>query len=674
MTWTELHPLIQEAGRTSLAVGVLVLLVLLIRRPFARQFGAKAAYMLWAVPLVRFVMPPLPANWSLAGMLGFGTKPEAAQMPIMLTPRSSETVFVAAPEWAPIFAEAPVAAIPQTSLMASMSTQLPLILVSVWIAGVALWLGRSFYQQAVFRSLIAADSEPASDAILEEVKIIAAQLGLKRVPDVRASLLCSGPLVTGLSQPVVLLPMWFEDDYTRSEQRDALVHELTHLRRRDLWAFQIARIITATQWFNPLAHLALNAFRTDQESACDADVLAQDMISPAAYGRTLVKAARLARPSDRRIAAASLTLAHPIKERLIMMQHPTPSFRSRLTGTALAAVIGTAAIFTTASCMSAQADDGKDTRTFVFKSDQGGDDNRQMVLLSDPFAKLEPKLSAIGDMDFGDMHINLMDLDIEMADLDIEIAELMDSLGGLEGMEEMAGLGEMLSFDMTGEDGHNIFIMKMGETPEDFEVRIEEWAERFEERAEIFEERAEEWAERYEERMEGQSEAIERRTQAMTIRIERRAEAIADAHEAKAEAWIGKIEATFDDEFEAEMEAAGEAVESLAEQCEARSEDDPTPEIVSAVDALSGETYRALCVNGERDVLRATSLVDWVQGRSDLSDQEKTAFMDNRNQRKNIKITMGEFEHDQDGAHKPHVMIKRIHRSETRELDGGDEE
>ena len=71
MSWTEFHPLIQEATLTTFAVGLLVLLVLAIRKPFAKRYGAKAAYLLWALPLARFVMPPLPGNWSLAGWLGF---------------------------------------------------------------------------------------------------------------------------------------------------------------------------------------------------------------------------------------------------------------------------------------------------------------------------------------------------------------------------------------------------------------------------------------------------------------------------------------------------------------------------------------------------------------------------------------------------------------------------
>ena len=38
-----------------------MVLVLLLRRPFARLFGAGSAYALWLVPALRLVMPPLPA-------------------------------------------------------------------------------------------------------------------------------------------------------------------------------------------------------------------------------------------------------------------------------------------------------------------------------------------------------------------------------------------------------------------------------------------------------------------------------------------------------------------------------------------------------------------------------------------------------------------------------------
>ncbi len=656
MNWTDLHPLILEAGRTTLAVGFLAVLVLVIRRPFARQFGAKAAYALWLLPLARFVTPPLPGNWSLTGWLGFGPQAETIA-PIQIIPRASEMLVSPAPVTMPV---QPLAGLPDASLVDVVLTQMPLILISVWIGGIALWLARSVYQQSVFTRLIETDSEPASAAVLAEASLVARQLGLKRMPEIRTGLLCSGPLVTGLTRPVVLLPLWFEADYTRAEQRDAMVHELTHLKRRDLWSFQLARIVGATQWFNPLAHLALRAFRSDQEAACDADVLAQDTISPAAYGRTLVKAARLSRPSDRRIAVLSLTLAHPIKERLEMMQHPAPTRRSRLTGTALVALIGGAAIFTTASCMSAQAEE-KETKTFVFTSGDYDGDNRQMVLLSDPFAELHPKLSAVGGMDFSRMQSKL---DIELEGLDADIAELVINLDSFMGLENFSEFGEEFSFSTDGEDGHNVLVLKSGEQIDDFELRIEERVEQFEEKAKRLEEKAED---------------MEQRSEIITALVNSKLSEMADQREARAEPWAAKFEAAFDDNLAIEARAAGAAVVSLSQQCDARSADETVPEIVSTVNAQTGETYRAVCVNGDREALGTAALADWIAARDDLSAAEKAAFITNRVQRQNIRIKFDRFfdrfEPSEDGADAHRVIIKRsVIREKTEELGGGGED
>src|SRR5690242_14612124 len=47
---------------TAIAVSALIGLVLLVRQPVARHFGARAAYALWAAPLIRAVTPPLPQS------------------------------------------------------------------------------------------------------------------------------------------------------------------------------------------------------------------------------------------------------------------------------------------------------------------------------------------------------------------------------------------------------------------------------------------------------------------------------------------------------------------------------------------------------------------------------------------------------------------------------------
>ena len=537
MSWTEFHPIVQEAILTTFAVGALVMVVLLIRKPFAMRFGAKAAYLLWALPLARFVTPPLPGNWSLAGLLGFSRPApveETTATPVenvWVTSTETAAPATAAPDLAAVSEFLPTLATtaapdtaPGTSLLEAILVQAPLILTTVWLAGMVLWLGRSLFQQRQFLSLIEADSEPANPATVAETQRIAKQLGIKRVPDVRASLLCSGPLVTGLSKPVILLPMWFEEDYEAAERRDALVHELMHLKRRDLWAFQAARIIAATQWFNPLAHIALKAFRTDQEAACDADVIGRAKLSPAAYGRTLVKAARLARPSDRRIAAASLTLAHPIKERLIMMTNPTPSLRSRLMGGTLAVALGAGAIFATASCTSsvAQELDGASQDEIA-----EANDSKKVIILDD-----------MTDMNFA-FTVDGETFSFDLADMPpMPVMPPMPAMPGFEGM----------IFEQDGNSFHFEFdtekLEAMEGTPEfaEWEAKMDAWGDEMDGWGDLVEERAESWADQMEPHIERwaelHSENLEGQIELMVERAEmqaERAEAMAERAGAQAE-------------------------------------------------------------------------------------------------------------------------------------------
>ena len=44
---------------TLLWTGALVAVVLVLRRPVSRHFGAHAAYALWALPVARLVLPPI---------------------------------------------------------------------------------------------------------------------------------------------------------------------------------------------------------------------------------------------------------------------------------------------------------------------------------------------------------------------------------------------------------------------------------------------------------------------------------------------------------------------------------------------------------------------------------------------------------------------------------------
>ena len=80
----------------------------------------------------------------------------------------------------------------------------------------------------------------------------------------------SGPYITGLFVPHILLPHDFFTRFDAIQQQLILQHELTHWRRGDLHLNYLALALVCLFWFNPLVWLAYRNYRTAQELACDA--------------------------------------------------------------------------------------------------------------------------------------------------------------------------------------------------------------------------------------------------------------------------------------------------------------------------------------------------------------------------------------------------------------------
>lgn len=265
--------------QTGLVVSLLIVVILVIRRPFARMFGANAAYALWSLPLIRIFLPGLsvPQNW----------------LPSYLRP---------APEPAPTFDFLPEIAVEpmevSNSLRVSESVPEPTlsmvsILMAVWLGVAILWFVYQLYQQSRFKTGLRAESDEPNAALLDEIEHAAMRVGLRNAPQTRISQDGLGPLVTGVLKPLVILPQNFEGAFDLQQRHFALVHEFAHIKRFDLWVALATLIFRAVNWPNPLVHYAANKMRGDQEAACDAFVIkVTGGETTHSYAETLVKAVR----------------------------------------------------------------------------------------------------------------------------------------------------------------------------------------------------------------------------------------------------------------------------------------------------------------------------------------------------------------------------------------------
>ena len=280
---------------------VLMLVVLALRGPVARRFGAHAAYLLWLLPALRMVLPRLP---------------EGAD-PVRAVPIHLDVAKLVAAATAPQGRAAPAL----DATPAQPSIDWLMVAVVIWLAGAAVYLAWQLGRHHRFMSVA-----------LEHADRGFSRGGIK----VRLSPVVSGPLAAGIFHRHILLPDDFERRYNSAEQHLALAHELAHHRRGDLIANGVALAMLALHWFNPIAHWAYRAFRTDQELACDATVLGAAPDSRSDYGRALIKSARAGMPGA---AACALGPATELKRRITMIAQSTRSRTRRFAGAALATVL-----------------------------------------------------------------------------------------------------------------------------------------------------------------------------------------------------------------------------------------------------------------------------------------------------------------------------------------------
>ncbi len=118
---------------------------------------------------------------------------------------------------------------------------------------------------------------------------LAREIGLRRVP-AAVSVTGDCPLfVCGLWQPRLVLPSRLLASLSRAERRQAILHELAHIKRRDLiwgWPVEIARTV---YFFHPLVWWAAYQLRLERELACDQLAMARSGHPPAEYAQTLVQ-------------------------------------------------------------------------------------------------------------------------------------------------------------------------------------------------------------------------------------------------------------------------------------------------------------------------------------------------------------------------------------------------
>ena len=328
---------------------VLILAVVLLRRVLRGKLSPRLQYALWALVLVRLLVPVSfgAAEVSVQNLVR-GADERAAQR--VVTYVGHETPELSAPEPVPGLGETghqtqydqdltgrgpgPEA----TESEAEEETDKPVtvsdLLHYAWYLGMtalALWF---LATNIVFRVRISRSARRI------------------KYPGCTLRLYVSGkvetPCLFGAVRPAIYLtPGAAEDPVTL---RHSVEHELTHFRHGDhIWAL-LRCLCLVLHWYNPLVWLAAALSRGDAELACDeATIRRLGEAERAAYGRTLIDITCQSRTRLLRTATTMSCGRRGIKERVALIVKKPKTAAYALVILILAAVFVTGCTFTGAS-------------------------------------------------------------------------------------------------------------------------------------------------------------------------------------------------------------------------------------------------------------------------------------------------------------------------------------
>jgi len=100
----------------------------------------------------------------------------------------------------------------------------------------------------------------------------------------------SSPMVFGITETIVLLPITLCNQLTTQEIKYILLHELAHVLRKDYFVNIFIEISKILMWFNPFSYLLINEIQLQREIDCDRFVIESET-NPLLYSKTLLSIA-----------------------------------------------------------------------------------------------------------------------------------------------------------------------------------------------------------------------------------------------------------------------------------------------------------------------------------------------------------------------------------------------
>jgi len=265
---------------SSLKCSVIILCIILLKYIVKDRFGVKWNYYIWFILIIGLMMPYAPNSpLSLFTLVkGIGLKFATKSSYIISNESTVGLVNLIQND-----------GFPMEEILQSNGGYSLDILTVIWLIGTAIVLGVTVIVNIQFRKKWkkeAINADSYEYRVLSECK---SKMRINKDIPIYYTKSVSGPVLYGLICPCLLLPYELKNRFSMEELTCIMIHELAHMKRKDIAVFWLMAILKAVYWFNPIIWYGLYRMRQDCEVACDALALSNmNGDENIKYGHTII--------------------------------------------------------------------------------------------------------------------------------------------------------------------------------------------------------------------------------------------------------------------------------------------------------------------------------------------------------------------------------------------------
>ena len=173
---------------------------------------------------------------------------------------------------------------------------------SLYLLILGVLLARYFRHYLLSRRIVRVGLSKISPEFRVFVERTARHMGIQPAVRVHLSNLVDVPVTLGFLKPVILLPVAILTQLTTQQVEAILIHELSHVRRKDYLLNLLITAVELVYFFNPFARMLTGHLKKEREHCCDDQVL-EFRYDPHAYVSALLSLARQHRQGHLALAA-----------------------------------------------------------------------------------------------------------------------------------------------------------------------------------------------------------------------------------------------------------------------------------------------------------------------------------------------------------------------------------